>query len=77
MKKWTKSISTGVEKIDEQHRGLFDILEDIYSDIITADDESEHKLLLKLVIYTQDHFNDEEDEMMKYENAHQDLKHMI
>ena len=59
--KWDDYYSIGNEKIDEQHRGLFDLVNSL---ITSCDDGSDtetiKKTLLFLVDYTLQHFNDEE-----------------
>ena len=58
---WTPEFSVGVEKIDEQHQGLFNLLNTLQKDI----SESQNRKILekaveKLLDYTKYHFSTEE-----------------
>jgi len=58
---WYDNFATGIERIDEQHRRLVEILNDLASHIaFAADDLSLDALLASLVDYTLYHFATEE-----------------
>ena len=58
---WNDSLSTGIEKFDEHHRQLFDLLNTVYDDFITgAPPENIGRVLDELVDYATYHFAIEE-----------------
>jgi hemerythrin len=63
---WLDDLATGIEHIDEQHRGIFSR----FAEFKTACDEGRAqedivKLLLFLEDYTRDHFRDEEEALQE------------
>lgn len=64
---WTPDMSVGVDRIDEDHKGLISILNklaDSLEESQTLDDELINKCFLSLIRYTEVHFTREE-EMLK------------
>lgn len=57
--------SVGIEEIDEQHKVLFDIINDIYICIINKNYSILDKLLLKIIVYTTNHFKTENEYLLK------------
>lgn len=74
MKKWTPELITGILSIDEQHKNLFLIVDNLYTAIINRDQEID-KILIKLLIYSKEHFDDEGMIFLKYYNGN--LKKII
>jgi len=73
---WTSRLSTGVERLDNQHRDLLDRLRGLEEAIragqtITVLMES----FRFLGVYMRDHFQDEEAEMVRHECPEADLNH--
>ena len=71
---WDSKYNTGHGKIDEQHKKLVDILNDLYRDIITNkvsddDDFSFKSAIKRLTDYVVYHFSYEESIMEKFEYA--------
>jgi hemerythrin-like metal-binding protein len=63
---WNEKYSVGVHAIDEQHTGLFNILNDLHAAMMTGQAQAlTGPLLKKLVEYTQKHFAAEEAMMAK------------
>lgn len=63
---WLKKYETTIDIIDEQHKGLVDLI----NNLRIANEENRGKEILretifKLVEYTKIHFNDEEKHMQK------------
>lgn len=79
MFKWKECYSCNVTKIDQQHKRLFELADEIYS-IISINDGYDHfdeimRAINALKEYTVYHFSYEEEVMAKYEyNALQDHK---
>ena len=59
MKKWTPELSVKNDLIDHQHQMLFEIISDLYTNVIERRNEMD-KILLRLLVYTTDHFKTEE-----------------
>jgi hemerythrin-like metal-binding protein len=58
---WNSRLSVGVEKLDEQHHVLFEILNDLHAAMMKGNAQSITASLLKnLVEYTRTHFTIEE-----------------
>lgn len=71
---WDESLATGVQVIDQQHKGIFDKVEEILSLEETTDIKRIKKSLKFLVHYAMTHFADEESLMIQ--NSYPDfLKH--
>jgi len=64
--KWRDSFSVGVQKFDDEHKVLLDIINEMF--IIVRDQKTVDHLTIeinKLIQYTQEHFTDEEEAMEK------------
>ncbi len=58
---WSTNFSVGVETLDGQHTGLFQIVNELHAAMLTGQAQSVTSALLKkLVKYTRDHFSFEE-----------------
>jgi len=70
---WSPSFSVGVAEMDNQHKQLVVLLNDLYA-AMQAQKSSEviGKVLNKLISYTEKHFSDEEDFMKKH--SYPDIK---
>jgi len=84
--KWDDYYSLGNEKIDKQHRELFDLVNSLISSCDDGDDTGIiKKTLLFLADYTLQHFNDEEalqkecnyPEYEKHKKLHDDFKKVV
>lgn len=65
---WSDSFHLGVPSIDAQHRNLVDLINDLYA--VRANGEGRDALLRvlnRLVDYTFDHFQHEEDMLRRFE----------
>ena len=69
--KWNDSLSTGVEKFDEQHKMLLKLLNRLLGLIKEREDTSGMgSILQELVFFALSHFNDEEDAMKRFGYEH-------
>jgi hemerythrin len=50
--KWSTAYSVGVEEIDIQHRGLFEIVNNFLESADTRDEAAIEKLLIRIVEFT-------------------------
>jgi len=58
---WSDALSVGIEEIDEQHKVLVDLLNQLHTAIIQHHgSESSNRILIELVEYTRIHFAVEE-----------------
>lgn len=58
---WEDKYSVGIKEIDDQHKGLFDIINDLYEAIkLNKNKEILSDIINKLVKYTEVHFDAEE-----------------
>lgn len=65
---WLEKNNTGITEIDEQHKGLLTILNELYQTMRSKKDSvAASKLLSKLVNYANIHFKTEEKYMEEYE----------
>jgi hemerythrin-like metal-binding protein len=73
---WTKKYETGIDKIDEQHMKLVDLINDLYDKVVLKKDVNAVKeAILDLKLYTIFHFTTEEKMFGKYkyiEDEHKD-----
>lgn len=63
---WNEELSTGYERFDEEHKEIFDIINDLYFAIKKM--YVKYKIVEivdKMVEYTETHFKDEEQEFVK------------
>ncbi|MCF6185117.1 MAG: bacteriohemerythrin [Bacteroidales bacterium] len=73
---WDKKYETGIEKIDKQHKELFDIINKLHKNVIIEKDGSlVNELLMELKIFTINHFSTEEKLFKKY-NYPQEADHL-
>ncbi|MBI4829329.1 MAG: hemerythrin family protein [Nitrospinae bacterium] len=64
---WNESHSVGVKRFDEQHKRLFDIINELHRGITRGEGrENTSAILRKLVAYVTEHFADEERLMERY-----------
>jgi len=58
---WNDSYTLGVCEVDEQHRHLFELVNEMYDCLVRGEEQSATgKILDKLIDYTVDHFATEE-----------------
>lgn len=58
---WNKNYSVGVEQLDQQHSGLFDLANELYTAMLNGQSHAlTGEMLDKLVNYTEQHFAAEE-----------------
>ena len=61
--KWSSTFSVGVKIIDDQHRGLLDLVNDLFNHV-SGDEEAEHayfsQIVQQTVQYIKTHFSTEE-----------------
>lgn len=71
---WNDSFSVGYPKIDEQHKVVFDIINDLYDSIMNATSSNIiEKIVEKMVDYTRYHFGEEEILFDQFEYEHKAL----
>jgi hemerythrin len=76
---WSEKLSVGVKAVDDQHTVLFDTINELHAAMMKGQARTiVGELLCKLLVYTRNHFSDEE-RMMEAANypglaAHQ-MKH--
>jgi len=84
--KWQNSFSTGIKKIDEEHKILVQLLNKLESSIASEDEERVIALVLRdLVDYVKFHFKSEEEVMKKinfpdlhrHKKLHKNLVHEV
>lgn len=64
---WNQGFSVGIAEMDNQHKQLVNLLNDLYSAMQSKkSSETIGKVLNKLISYTEKHFSDEEEFMRKY-----------
>ena len=62
---WDSSYSLGVDKIDEQHKTLFSIINKLYDGILRQQEkETLDQVLDEMISYTSEHFRTEEELML-------------
>ena len=70
---WDDSLSVGIEEIDQQHKILVELINRLYTAIVTnTSDQEIHKILNELVQYTVIHFSVEESLMRIFNYPHYD-----
>ncbi len=60
---WTKDLQTGIERVDEQHKKLVDLINELFEANRNKDRSLVAHVLDELVDYTVFHFKDEEEMM--------------
>ena len=69
--KWDKSCSTGVEKFDDQHKKLLELLNKMLGSIKEREETSGMGSVLKdLFFFAISHFNDEEEALKRFGYEH-------
>lgn len=64
--KWTNSFAVGIETLDNHHKKLFDIINELHEAMMTGKSQNKMKeLITKLKEYTLFHFNEEEKVLAK------------
>lgn len=63
---WDKTMSVGVEELDEQHRKLIDLINEAYEAIQTHDEHAMTSLIAKMRDYANLHFKTEEEYLKEY-----------
>jgi methyl-accepting chemotaxis protein/hemerythrin len=70
---WDESLSVGVAEIDDQHRHLLALINDLYESMVQGKEKMPlEKIIGELEDYTIYHFAEEEEEMTR--NAYPDLE---
>jgi len=58
---WTQKMSVGIAKIDKEHQGLFDIMNQLHDGMLSGrGNDTLRPVLANLAQYTKVHFGDEE-----------------
>ncbi len=71
--KWNESCSTGVDKFDDQHKKLLELLNRLLGSIKESEETSGMGSLLKeLLSFAVSHFDDEEDVLKRFGYEHFD-----
>lgn len=65
--KWNDSYSVGIDKIDEQHKKILELLKQVLDDIQNNKFENLKNIIKELVEYSNYHFKTEEDLFDKYD----------
>lgn len=66
--KWNKKSSVGVDAMDDDHRKLFEIINNLYDSINRGEQYTKlQKILAEMIQYSRYHFKAEEDLMRKFE----------
>ncbi len=63
---WDESYSLNIDKIDRQHKKLFEVISDFYNTLRSHDEKAYIALLDSLIEYAVQHFEDEEALLAKY-----------
>jgi hemerythrin-like metal-binding protein len=64
---WISSFETGIALIDDQHKELVDLLNELFNVMTQAEDRiAERRIMGKILDYTVTHFDTEENLMLKY-----------
>lgn len=78
MKSWSENYATNIELLDEQHKELFNILDNCYDLILNNEDDDKYDKIIhvleRLKDYTVYHFTTEE-EFLKKNNYSKFLSH--
>lgn len=65
--KWNESLSVNINSIDDQHKLLFDMINDFYDDLgKVSPKELISDLIVKMKNYTESHFGHEEKYFIQY-----------
>lgn len=63
---WDPSLDTGIEVIDEQHKGIVKFINELHDAAATNDREKVSQVLQGLIQYTESHFAFEEDMLAQH-----------
>lgn len=70
---WSKKYNTGIDKIDEQHKKLVSLINNLYDKLVIKKDiGSVQEAILDLKLYTIFHFTSEEKLFKKYNYSEDD-----
>lgn len=70
---WNESLSTGYQHLDDEHKEIFEIINDLYNAIKKAELKTRIEgIVEKMVDYTETHFKDEEELFEKYDFEHKE-----
>lgn len=58
--KWSNKYAIGIEKIDHQHRQLFEMINDLHHSVELKDIQTPKRILIELMEYALNHFQTEE-----------------
>lgn len=64
---WDSSLLTGIEKIDEQHKSIFEKTGQILDLNLSSDPKVVDKAFVFLMNYAVNHFSEEEQAMLEYD----------
>jgi hemerythrin len=74
---WDNSLSVNITKIDNQHKKLVDMINNLYNAMSQGKGvEVLRTILMDMVAYTKEHFTTEEDAMKKYSYPDYDVHKM-
>ena len=67
---WDNSLNIGNAKIDSQHQGMVDVINELYENVVNGDVVAFDAIVIKLVEYSINHLMDEEElmEQINYPN---------
>ncbi|OUJ18287.1 Hemerythrin [Methanonatronarchaeum thermophilum] len=75
---WDSSYSVGIKEIDEQHKKLFSLFNELHGAMRKGrGSDKMSKILMEMKDYTEYHFSSEEELMEKYDYPEDDLKEQI
>jgi len=66
---WTDEFSVGIDKFDDQHKQIIQMIADLYDSLVDKGDDSREKMIKiseRLCNYTYTHFLEEEVEMYRH-----------
>lgn len=62
---WDESLSVGIDKIDDQHKWLINLINKLHDNMLKYSEDLMNKSILELYDYTMTHFADEEKLMVE------------
>ncbi len=66
--KWTDQYSVGIGEMDEQHKVIFDIINELFDSLREGNDSDVLGIINRLQQYTQEHFAEEEQMLEEAKN---------
>ncbi len=63
---WDISLSVGIDKIDDQHKWLIDLINKLHENINCKSEDLINRSIIELYQHTLTHFDDEDNLMKKY-----------